>query len=196
MGFAISWLCVQGNEPSAVRTALSLEHVGPADEPFEAQYTGFDLGRRGYLIAINDTVDPLVEDASLRSLSSRWKVIACQVEEHTMHCISQCWSNGRKDWHVEHNAQLDPMHLEANGNLPVQFGAIKDKAFGWQKATKDHEVDYIFEIPSLVAWRLTGFKHDRGFVLGRLRLIEELAASVSVQAGPQHRKAGAWWKFW
>jgi hypothetical protein len=194
MGYAISWICVQGGEPVAVKTALALEHVSAAREPFEAQYTGLDLGRRGYLVAINETADPLIEDAEIQSLSQRWKVITCQVEEHVMHSISQCWSGGKKIWRVEHNAQLGLTHLRAEGDLPKGFGTIKQNALE-QQAGKD-DVDHIFEVPCLLAWRLTGFKHDRGFVMGRSGIIEELARSPLLQAGGQNRKMGAWWKFW
>lgn len=195
MGFAVSWICVQGHEPSAVKDALSLEHVGTVEEPFEAHYTGLDLGRRGYLIAINETIDPLVEDAAIQSLSTRWTVIACQVEDHSMHCVSQGWSNGKKDWLIEHNAQLGLMHLSAIGDVPAQFGPIKKQAFERQQASDD-DIDHLFEVPSFVAWRLTGFKHDRRYVLRRGKSFEDLSPIKLAQAGRQNRKNGEWWKFW
>jgi hypothetical protein len=58
-------------------------------------------------------------------------------------------------------------------------------------SVQDGEVDYMFEVPSLLAWRETGFKHDRR--TRQPQRFVELISSGQRNAAPATKPK---WKFW
>ena len=90
------------------------------------------------------------------------------------------WKDGRNCWSITHNAQQGIEHLEAGGELPEAFEAIRNEMLTKQKEENvrmagirrplfrprsvrfsEMSVDYVFEIPVAVARELTGYQHDR-----------------------------------
>ncbi len=110
-----------------------------------------------------------------------------------MTCSAQFWSGGRKVWEVVHDAQDNVNHLESAGEpLPASLELYRAKAAA-SHAT-DVEVDFMFDVPLLLARDITGFKHDEkleeGAALFRIDLVSE-KASTGMTGGQK-----AWWKFW
>ena len=64
----------------------------------------------------------------------------------------------------------DIRHLDLE-NLPSEMTDIVEKATGSQNAEDggDAAMDFIFDVPIDVAYRLTGFRHDRADVDGAVQ---------------------------
>lgn len=75
---------------------------------------------------------------------------------------SELWTNGHRRWWISHEGIEGPKGLNFSGSLPDVFKNIKAEMEATQiKNGGDRaDVDYIFEIPLLVAKALVGFKHD------------------------------------
>lgn len=192
MGFAISWVCLKGKTRTGILDMLELHPVASNCRPFESMYVGMDFGPRGYIVAINDTCPAILDDEVLRTLSRDCKAVTCQVEEHVMHAISKGWKDGELTWQVEHNCQIASTHLEISGRPPKYLKGIVDWADKMQRSDEDNPPDYIFEVPCLLAWRLTGFKHDRISQFAGSRPSEELIAPKGSRFGAKQ----PWWKIW
>lgn len=75
---------------------------------------------------------------------------------------SELWSRGSRTWWISHEGIDGPKGLDFSGALPNEFQQIKSQMESAQKqegGEKAH-VDYLFDIPLLVAKSITGFKHD------------------------------------
>lgn len=98
----------------------------------------------------------------LTSLSKETDIIDCVINESVMSSTTGYWSQGDLKWLISHTSYdgIDkaPFHIEAHGDLPENFEAIKEEYFAKQNG--DKEVDHLFEIPLEVAHSFTGFRHD------------------------------------
>lgn len=99
----------------------------------------------------------------MEHLSSGGEVVTCVVEEHVMYSEATGWRDGRQIWFIRHDAQESIGHLEASGELPSIFFAIRSRLTSQQEAAggEKADVDYIFDAPVDVAEALTGFRHDK-----------------------------------
>ena len=75
---------------------------------------------------------------------------------------SELWSNGSRKWWISHEGIDGPKGLDFSGDPPPNFQQIKTEMESKQEKEggTEADVDYIFEIPLLVAKAVTGFKHD------------------------------------
>ncbi|WP_152971555.1 hypothetical protein [Xanthomonas arboricola] len=192
MGFAISWLAVSGKAPQQVLQELQLHRTGETEEFPESPVSSAQLPTGWFLVFANRFASPLVADGSLQQLSSGCTVISCQVEEHMMFSSATCYSNGKNNWHVAHDAQESIYHLSANGDLPPEFNDIyaslkqeQDDAGGDKS-----DVDYIHDVPVSLAKAITSFKHDQDIQGNSPEPFEILASSSSPAS------AKPWWKIW
>jgi hypothetical protein len=95
-------------------------------------------------------------------LSIDHDLLLCLVEEHVMASSSEFWSKGKRQWRLSHEGENGPKGLEVDGNPPEVYAATAKEMEALQLAEggDDAGVDYIFEIPLLIAKALVGFKHD------------------------------------
>jgi hypothetical protein len=75
---------------------------------------------------------------------------------------AELWTGGDRKWWISHEGENGPKGLDFSGNLPDVFKNIKTEMEAKQinNGGDQADVDYIFEIPLLVARALVGFKHD------------------------------------
>ncbi len=75
---------------------------------------------------------------------------------------SEYWSEGSQKWRISHEGDDGPKGLDVSGDPPAVFPQIKEEMETKQveEGGEQAEIDYIFEIPLLVAKSMTGFKHD------------------------------------
>ncbi len=187
MGFAISWLAIKGKEPGKIRDELGVSETEEHEEFPESKINACKLSSQWYLIYINKCESPFVSKNVLESLSNDCEIIACVIEEHVMYSRSQYWRNGTKIWQVTHDAQQGMLNLEHEGQLPDKFESIHTSSFAEQESEggEEAEVDYIFEIPLILANNLTGFKHD-----------EDIPGLEYTVLTINKHNSGPWWKFW
>ena len=187
MGFAISWIALKGKEPNETRKELGLSETGEHEEIPESEFSACKLPDEWYLIYINECESPIVSSEIIESLSKDCEVVACVIEEHVMYSRAQYWRNGNKIWQSVHDAQQGMFNLESEGQLPDDFENIKASSFSEQESEggEEADVDFIFEIPLLLANNITGFKHDE--------YITDLEYTVLT---PNKQSSSPWWKFW
>lgn len=162
MGYAISWLAVNGKAPEALLHELGLAPTGEIEEYGKSRFTGRTLSTGWFLLVMNRCDSKFITPESLRSISSACEAIACSIEEHVMFCSSELWRDGVQIWRIEHDAQQSIDHISASGLLPDDYAAIEREAAEQQKQAggKKADTDYFFEIPLQTAKRFVGFKHD------------------------------------
>lgn len=179
MGFSISWLAVRGKPAAEIPALLSLTPTGRHEEIPESPYSAAALPGGWSLLVFDRCEHAFLGKDSLRRLSAGCEVVAASAEEHVMASLAEGWKDGQRLWRLAHESEQGLRHLEESGALPKLFGDIREKAFRQQESDgADGGVDYIFDVPLLVAQSLTGFKHDEGTDL-RFEILEPIAKPSS-----------------
>jgi hypothetical protein len=156
MGFKGGWLAVENVPKSELLLKLGWEDSDEVDEYFEEDTSAADMTTGWSLIQFHDFA--FVETLELGALSQIAPLVACQIHEGTMFVRAQYWRNGEQIWSIEHDSQIDRLHLSSSGALPACFQEISAKNLAEQEG--DDEVDFIFDTPLAVAKSLCGYKHD------------------------------------
>jgi hypothetical protein len=122
----------------------------------------------GYLVLLPSCFHRFVERKFLEKASRGCSILGCQVEEHVMASASFLYLDGKRSWNVVHESERGIRHLEAEGNVPEPFHAIRREAE--ENQTREDaassgpanvfSVDHIFEVPVRLATALTGYAHD------------------------------------
>lgn len=162
MGWAISWVAVQG--PGDVLGALGLR---AATGPYTyAKRDGYGFGSlpQGWTLIVSRDCDEFLEPKRLQGLKGYSRAISAGLEEHVMYSGAAEWRDGQELWRVEHLAEDGAFHLATNGTLPPAFTAIRDEHFRLQQADGD-VVDHVIDVPLKLAERITGFNAAEGQAL-------------------------------
>lgn len=162
MGFAITWFAFRASESDSLLHELGLRLTGETDDGPDSLVATVKLRNGWQVLWYNQYQCPFVDESTLKRLSARCEIIRCRVEEHVMASSSECWSSGQRVWAVFHEGENGPKGLAVEGEPPPCFTEVRQKMEDTQAAEGGDaaEVDYIFEIPLLVAKALVGFKHD------------------------------------
>jgi hypothetical protein len=162
MGFAITWFAFRASESDALLRELNLIPTGETDDGPDSLIATAKLKNGWQVLWYNKYDCPFLEESVLKRLSARCEIIKCLVEEHVMASSSEYWSRGQRSWSLSHEGENGPKGLSVEGEPPPCFSEIRRKMEDTQAAEGGDaaEVDYIFEIPLLVAKALAGFKHD------------------------------------
>jgi hypothetical protein len=160
MGFALSWLAVKGTTAEKVRESLGLSSTGEREEIPESPVVGAALPGGWYLVVFNEGFP---EESTLKTLSGIGELVFAAVEEHVMYSTAAGYRDGERKWSVAHDAQKGITHLEADGELPDAFAAIRAAMLAEQEGAggENADVDYLFDVPVNLAAELTGFRHDQ-----------------------------------
>lgn len=177
MGYSLSWLAIKGKSPDTVREALGLRPTGAREEFPESELCAAELPGGWYLV-VSDHTPYVAPDAALPTLSAGCELVTCFVEEHVMASAATGWKDGRKLWSVTHDAQRGHEHFVAEGDLPPDYAAIRDRLLAKQRQEdvekppsaraaqrksgdfSQMRCDYLFNIPVDLAQALTGYTHD------------------------------------
>ena len=162
MGFSITWFAFRENKAEALMRELRLSPTGQTDDGPDSLITTAKLKNGWQVLWFNKYGCPFFQEADLRRLSARCDIIRCLVEEHVMASSSELWSGGLRKWWLSHEGENGPKGLEVEGEPPASFPGIRQEMEAKQAAEGGDKagVDYMFEIPLLVAENLVGFKHD------------------------------------
>ena len=161
MGYSLSWAAVKGGKAEEIYSLLGLRPTGHREEFPESKIVAAGLPCGWHLVAFRRRE---MGDKTLARLSSLGDVVYCFVEDHVMFSAASAWTNGKCQWRVTHDSEKRGLlHLEAAGQLPASFTAIRDRQSAKQTADggEKAEVDHIYEIPAELAKELTGFRHDQ-----------------------------------
>jgi hypothetical protein len=104
----------------------------------------------------------LLAPAVLERLSAGCDLLTCTVEEHVMFSEATGWNNGERTWKVTHRGEDGPIRVDEDGTLPPGYSSIRDRLIATQEAEGGAraEVDYLFDIPVVLAQSIVGYKHD------------------------------------
>jgi hypothetical protein len=148
----MTWFAVSGKKPEAVRAELGVHSTGQTVSFPAPHIAGAALPSGWYLVQRNRY--ECRDDSVLRRLSIGCEVVSLFVEEHVMVSRLSGWKDGRRLWSVEHDSEKEDQHLEAHGDLPLEFASIRDEV----RARSD-EAPYM-EIPCRLGAKLTGYRYD------------------------------------
>lgn len=163
MGYSIAWIAVAGKTKEEVLLALGLADTGEPDEANESPVSGAGLPGGAYLLFFNDVVHPATRPELMARLSSEGTALGCQLAEHAMVSASFQYAHGEQAWEVMHDADLGIDHLDVTGTPPVQLAEplARMRAAHERASGADANVDYLFEVPILLAAAISGYRHDR-----------------------------------
>lgn len=162
MGWSLSWAALKGGDVQRVCSLLGLRQTGKQEGVAESKISGAVIPSGWYVVVFNRKE---IKDHTLEKLSQTGEVISCFVEDHVMFSSAAGWKNGRQVWRVAHNGEEDAvLHLDTSGELPAEFEAIRNEQFAKQEqeatSEDDLKVDHVYDIPTELAKKLTGFRHD------------------------------------
>jgi len=189
MGFSNAWIAVKTSESERLFEAV---RASPTDEPDDDYATGLCGAplEGGWFLFIGRGCDHrLIDPDFLASVSSLGRTVACSVEEHVMFSSAALWEAGAESWSIVHDAQQGMFDLTESGDVPPSFEPIRASALEEQEREggEDSEVDFIFDVPLLVAKELTGFKLDE---------TPDCLAAPHILAFTDEAPRRPWWKFW
>jgi hypothetical protein len=191
MGFSLCWLAVRGKVPEQILADLDATPTGEVVEFGESRFAARRLVSGWYAVYAKAADHAWLHPDWLSALSGGAELIACRIEEHTMHASAQGWQGGELRWRVEHDAQQGSGHLLADGTLPEAYAAVAAEMRLLQ--ARSPGVDYLFELPLKLAQRLTGFKHDEGDAGGERRW-QALQHGPKIEPARDEKKP--WWQLW
>jgi len=188
MGYSIAWIAVRGTSKEEVLDRLSLADTGEPDEANESAVSGAALPGGGYLVFFNDMAHPATQAPSMARLSEACEALGCQVEEHVMASASFLYKNGVKVWDVVHLAEEGLYHLAVDGAPPPLLDTIHTemKAAQDEQGGLDADVDWLFEVPLMLATALCGYRHDEAALLSGEELQFTGLVPVSPDASGRH----------
>lgn len=175
MGYSLSWVAVKGGNSEAIYSILGVRPNGQREEVAESKIVSAELPTGWILVLFNRKE---LKDETLARLSSLGEVAYCFVEDHVMFSTASAWSGGKRLWCVTRDTEKGSLHLEASGQLPSSFAAIRDRLFAKQNANggEKSDTDFIYDIPADLAREITGFRHDvdtPGMTGDRFQVLEE-----------------------
>ncbi len=167
MGYSIAWILVRGKTKEDVLDQLALADTGEPDEANESLVSGAALPGGGYLVFFNDMGHAAMQAPSMGRLSSGCEALGCQVEEAIMASAAFLYKDGAKVWDVAHLADQGLYHLAVDGAAPALLETIHTemKASQDEAGGEDAAVDWLFEVPLMLATALSGFRHDEEALL-------------------------------
>jgi hypothetical protein len=162
MGFSITWFAFRASEGEALMRELRLAPTGETDDGPDSLIATARLKNGWQVLWYTKYGCRFLQEADLKRLSARSEIVRCLVEEHVMASSSELWSGGLRKWSLSHEGENGPRGLAVEGKPPACFPDVRREMETTQaaKGGDKAEVDYIFEIPLLVAKNIVGFKHD------------------------------------
>jgi hypothetical protein len=156
-------MAVKGIAKQEALNRLHLRDTCEVDEANETPISGAQLPNGWFVVFMNDFTHPLTEDQNVLRLSRDCAVIGCQVEEHSMNSCAYYYENGEHRWTVTHEAARDIYNIDTFGTPPDLLSPVRAELVSRQeKEDKDNpEVDFIFDVPLVLAERICEYRHDR-----------------------------------
>ncbi|MDB6021925.1 MAG: uncharacterized protein JWQ04_1782 [Pedosphaera sp.] len=158
MGASLTSYAIRGKSPETVLQDFGLQKA--RDKNRKTRFCGGPLSGGWYLIKYGRHE---FTDKEMVRLSQGCEVVACFVEEHVMVSRAAAWKDGREIWSVTHDSQEDLRHLEARGDLPAGFAAIRDDLTRQQEEDAEDEenaCDFMFDIPVTLAAEIADYRYD------------------------------------
>jgi len=155
MGVSISYVGVSGISRDEILQRLSLKDSG---EPDEYNETPLSIATSGdWTVIWSNDLEYFSDEPLLASLSSGARIVVNCVEEHVMFFSAEEWRDGQRVWRVTHDSQTSNDHIAVEGAPPPGHVALLADMRRQQET--DSDVDYISEVPVVLAQEITGFRY-------------------------------------
>jgi hypothetical protein len=176
MGFNMSWIFVDGIDAETLYKALDLAPTGDVPDEYDLGTSRVPLAgatvKSGWCAVFAKYA--LVLDAAtgtnpprLANLPAKSRSIICVVLEGAMISYAGLWQGGRYTWQIRHDSSQGVEHLETSGDLPPAFAGLRDISISKRREREERRqrgelgVDYLFDVPIVMAATMTGYRHDR-----------------------------------
>jgi len=144
-----------------VRNGRELDGAASEDWPHRIGVATLPDG--WFLVMFNQDLTQAFDRETI-ALSRHGPAVACAIEEHVMFQEARGYQDGAEVWRISHNPEKarSLYHLEIAGAPPASLKAFHETAIARQdeKGGEDAGVDFLSDVPLLVAKGLCGFKHD------------------------------------
>jgi len=186
----MTWVAVQTEDAAGIFDRLEVRPSDIWDEWFESPLAGAALTNGWYLLVGRGCDHAIGSPETATSLSELGDVVVCTIEEHVMWSSAAYWSAGASVWTAQHDAQNSIFDLESSGDLPEDYGRMRDEARSEQEQAggQEADVDYTFDVPLTLAKSITGFRHDDD--------PGQLFQAAPVELHLLNPPPRPWWKFW
>ncbi|HMI20214.1 MAG TPA: hypothetical protein VK533_11765 [Sphingomonas sp.] len=158
MGFSHSWIAVQGLTPARALEALGMEVKAVIEPDYFPE--GIAIGQMpgGWLIVLTDRRASAFE-GDLVALAAFGPAVACEIREVVMNSEARGYEGASEKWRVGYDCEKGRYALEIAGDPPSQLETIRAEAQAQQEAEggEDAGVDYMFDIPALLAKSICGY---------------------------------------
>lgn len=178
-----------------VQAALGLVETGASGGFYDFPIAGVALSNGWYLLAAKPCDHAIRSERILSELSSKASIVACSIEEHVMFMAAALWREGNEIWSVQHRGgDYSDTDLVVKGALPENFEEVRARCLEAQESAHGDSigVDYVADIPLLLAKSMVGFKHDET----NTQIDENFRALRQEPTGLLARATRPKWKFW
>jgi hypothetical protein len=185
MGISLAWVAVEKLSAKVAISRLSLARTGKSCAyPFEG-VASHDLPNDWFLVVARGCDHRISNSASMSALSKGCRAVTCAVEEHVGFASAECWENGIRIWHIQHQDDEENANISSEGKLPQRFYELL--ATVEPEDSENLDGHFHMDIPLILAKELTGFRYDDINPEIDSTLFEELR-DLQVKR--------SWWKLW
>lgn len=152
MGFYLDWVSVAGLSKDEVFERLGLKDTGRAtDYPDDGDFM-WSITPEGRVVLATSAYEWFTPKR-LAKLSDGISLVAARAEDND--CTSSAWGyeDGRLLWSITQGYG----DLKAEGDLPAEYPAIRDRCVALQEASEQELVNYLFDIPTDLVGVLGGW---------------------------------------
>lgn len=197
------YMGVRGREPAEVLRELGFSEGQPLQSPDIADNSAARM-QSGWFLIFGDSV----WTKSAEQLSAGCQAIYMEASDTAMCSRAICYEDGRMVWSVAHdNDPGVPYDVRTEGTLPPEYEALYAEYMEKQRnaVEENEEVDYLFDLPQLVAGVLTGFvpltTEPADAVYTELEKVEPPPPPPPPSPSPPPAArvappARPWWKLW
>jgi hypothetical protein len=127
MGYSLAWLAVQWKSPAIIHQQLGLSASGDFCDYGNAPVVGRQLPSGWYVIVVKGCDHKLISDVVVQKISLACSVIACSIEEHVMFSSAAQWSDGQREWAIQHRGgDYGSADLSFEGDPPPLFAELRE----------------------------------------------------------------------
>lgn len=157
MGASMSWLVCDAKHLDSLKSLLGA--IETSDRDAMSLCVTITPDDRAFIYEARGRRWTFDQDEERRRLSIGRDVVFCMLEEHVMASEIANWNDGVEVWRVEHDSEQGIYHLDARGDLPPSFEAVRKARFDEQDrgGGEGCDVDFIFSVPMDLAAELTGY---------------------------------------
>jgi hypothetical protein len=196
LGISLAWVAIEAAAPEDIRPLLGLAETGSGGNFYSFPIADISLANGWYLLTAMRCDHAIRSDRTLSKLSITNTVVACSIEEHVMFISASLWRDGNELWSVTHRGgDFGDTDLVVKGAPPDNFEDVRARCFSAQEQGRHDilRVDYVADIPLILAESITGFRHDTSnpeIVASGFRALQQESTGL---LGPSTKPK---WKFW